>query len=76
MSKSNKVKKIIAETLHIPTEAVTDELGIGLIPQWDSMGNMAVIAALEEQLAIEFPIEELFELNSVRAIIEGVEKIS
>ncbi|MBD5336692.1 MAG: acyl carrier protein [Bacteroides sp.] len=76
MSKSNKVKNIIAETLRIPTEAVTEELGIGSIPQWDSMGNMAIIAALEEQLGIEVPIEDLFDLNSVSAIIDKIEKVS
>lgn len=75
MSTSNKVKEIIAESLHIPLESVSDDLGIGSIPEWDSMGNMAVIAALEEQLGIEFPIEDLFDLNSVSAIIEEIEKI-
>ena len=75
MSISNKVKEVIAETLHIPLESVSDDLGIGSIPEWDSMGNMAVIAALEEQLGIEFPIEDLFDLNSVSAIIEEIEKI-
>ena len=75
MSTSNKVQEVIAETLHIPLESVSDDLGIGSIPEWDSMGNMAVIAALEEQLGIEFPIEDLFDLNSVSAIIEEIEKI-
>ena len=75
MSISNKVKEIIAETLHLSPESVSDDLGIGAVPEWDSMGNMAVIAALEEQLGIEFPIEDLFDLNSVSAIIEEIEKI-
>ena len=75
MSTSNKVQEVIAETLHIPLESVSDDLGIGSIPEWDSMGNMAVIAALEEQLGIEFPIEDLFDLNSVSGIIEEIEKI-
>ena len=52
MSISSKIKEIIAETLHIPLESVTDDLSIGAIPQWDSMGNIAVIAALEEKLDI------------------------
>ncbi len=76
MDKSNQIKSIIAETLKINPEEVTDDLGIGAIPQWDSMGNMAVIAALEEQLGIEFPLEDLFDLNSVKAIIEEIGKIT
>lgn len=76
MSISSKIKEIIAETLHIPLESVTDDLSIGAIPQWDSMGNIAVIAALEEKLDIEIPIEDLFDLNSVRSIVNEIVKIN
>ena len=76
MSISSKIKEIIAETLHIPVESVTDDLSIGAIPQWDSMGNIAVIAALEEKLDIEIPIEDLFDLNSVRSIVNEIVKIN
>ena len=76
MSISSKIKEIIAETLHIPLESVTDDLSIGAIPQWDSMGNIAVIAALEEKLDIEIPIEDLFDLNSVSSIVNEIVKIN
>ena len=55
---------------------ITESLAIGDIEQWDSMGNMAIIAAIEDQMGIEFPIDELFELNSVKALIDEIEKIS
>lgn len=55
---------------------ITESLAIGDIEQWDSMGNMAIIAAIEEQLHIEFPLDDLFELNSVQALISEIEKIS
>lgn len=76
MTTSEKVKDIIAQTLNIDISEVTDSLAIGDIDQWDSMGNMAIVAAIEEQLGIEFPIEDLFELNSVISIITEIEKIS
>ena len=76
MSISRKIKEIIAEALHIPLELVTDDLSIGGIPQWDSMGNIAVIAALEEKLNIEIPIEDLFDLNSVSSIVNEIVKIN
>lgn len=67
-----KVKRIIADTLHVPLETVTLDLSIGDIKEWDSMGNIAIIAALEEQLGIEFPIDELFELTSVKAFVDKI----
>lgn len=68
----DKVKQIIAETLHVPLDVVTLDLSIGDIKEWDSMGNIAIIAALEEKLNIEFPIDELFELTSVKALVEKI----
>lgn len=72
---TERVYQIIAGTLNIPVETVTPELGIGVIDQWDSMGNMAVMAALEEQLGIEIPIEDLFDLTSVEAILTEINKL-
>lgn len=76
MGISDKVKEIIAQTLNVDENIVSDSLAIGGIEQWDSMGNMAIIAALEEKLGIEFPIEDLFELNSVSAIVSEIEKLN
>lgn len=75
MITSKEIKEIIAQTLNVDVLKITDSLAIGDIEQWDSMGNMAIIAALEEKLGIEFPIEDLFELNSVSSILSEIEKL-
>lgn len=69
------IRKIIAETIRVDEAAVTSDLSVGDIAEWDSMGNVAIIAAIEEQLQIEFPIEDLFELNSVASLVEAVNKL-
>lgn len=70
-----KVREVIAETLNVDVEAITPELATGEIEEWDSMGNVAIIAALEEQMEVEFPIEDLFELNSVEAFVNKIKEI-
>lgn len=70
-----QVQDIIAATLNIDKTAVTENLSAGDIEEWDSMGNMAIIAAIEEQMDVEFPIEDLFDLNSVKSLVEAVEKL-
>lgn len=76
MTTFEKIREIIATTLNVAPEIITESLSIGDIEQWDSMGNMAIIAAIEAQMGIEFPIDDLFELNSVNALIDEIEKIS
>lgn len=72
---TDKIKSIIASTLNIPLAEVTDDLSVGDIPQWDSMGNMAIIAAIEELFGIEIPLEDLFDLNSVESIKSEISKL-
>ena len=70
-----KVKEIIAEALHVDKEVLTDDLSIGGIPEWDSVGNLTIISALEEGLDIEIPIDDLFELTSIKSLVEEIEKL-
>lgn len=75
MSTFDHIKLIIASSLGIDAQLITEDMAIGDVEQWDSMGNMAIIAALEEKLGIEFPIEDLFELSSVSAIVNEIDKL-
>ena len=72
----SRVKEIIARVLNVDLELITDELSSGDIPQWDSVGNLAIISTLEQDLDLEFPLEDLFDLTSVRSIIDEVNKLT
>lgn len=69
MSLEEEIKNIIAETLNVDTSAITPDLGINDIPEWNSMGNLAIMSALEEKLEVEIPMEDLFDLTNVQSII-------
>lgn len=71
----SQVVKIISEVLNVPSEIITADLSIGDIPEWDSMGNLAVIARLESELGIDFPVEELMDLTSVRHIVDRISQL-
>lgn len=70
-----QVKKIIADALHVDEEVLTDDLSIGGIPEWDSVGNLTIISALEEGMGVEIPLDDLFELTSIKALVEEIEKL-
>ncbi len=68
-----EVKTILAEALEVPPTAITDDLTIGDLPQWDSMGHMTVISLLEEKFGIEASTDLIAELVSVPAIVKHLE---
>ena len=70
-----KVKEIIAKALHVDKEVLTDDLSIGGIPEWDSVGNLTIISALEEGLDVEIPLDDLFDLTSIKSLVEEIEKL-
>ena len=72
----SRVKEIIARVLNVDINIVTDDLSSGEIPEWDSVGNLAIISTLEQELEIEFPLEVLFDLTSVRTIIYEVNRLT
>ena len=70
-----QVVEIIAEALGVVPEKITPDLAIGDIPEWSSMAQMRLISTLEQRLEIEFPIEDLFDLTTVQAIVDEVNKV-
>lgn len=72
---NEEVVAIIAEVLGVTPEQLHPEMSIGDIPAWSSMAQMRLISTLEQRLEIEFPIEDLFDLTNVGAIVAEVEKM-
>ena len=70
-----RIKEIIADTLGIDIERITDDLAAGDIEEWDSVGNLTIISTIEEELEVDIPIEDLYELNNVKAIVEEIIKL-
>ena len=68
-----KLEKLVADTLAIPVERVSDSLSIDDCDEWTSMKQVALISALESAYATELDIMESIEMDSVGAIREVLE---
>lgn len=75
MDYKERIKEIIADTLGIDIERITDDLTAGDIEEWDSVGNLTIISTIEEELEVDIPIEDLYELNNIKAIVEEIIKL-
>ena len=59
-----KLKSIFAESLGIDESTVTDTLAYAMIPQWDSVAHMALIAAIEEGFDIMIDTEDVIDMST------------
>ena len=63
MSDSEKYQQAFKETFMVDEEKLAD-LKYQDIPEWDSVGHMALMAALEENFQIELDIDDIIEFSS------------
>lgn len=75
MNYLSETKEIIAEILKLPVEQIDVEAEMTDIEGWDSLRNVMILSQLEEHFDIMFPPDDIFDLTSVKAFAEEIEKI-
>lgn len=70
-----ETKEIVASVLNMPVEQLDTEADMTDIEGWDSLRNVMILSQLEEHFDIMFPPDDIFDLTSVRAFAEEIEKI-
>lgn len=68
-----ELRKILIDTFRNSTipEDISD-LKMGDFDEWDSLGNFNLILAIEQNFKIQFKIEDMEKLNSIKEIKKGI----
>jgi acyl carrier protein len=66
MAKQRLIRCFV-EALGVAPETVTDGLAYNSIRQWDSVGHMALVAAIEAEFNVMLDTDEIIGLSSVAA---------
>lgn len=72
---ADEIREIIAHELNVPVTNVKDDLGAGDLIEWDSLGHMRIITAIENRFGKKIEEEKLFELETVADLINAFGKI-
>lgn len=70
-----EVRKIVAQILELEESELPVDMEMDQIGEWDSIRNVMILAKLEEHYDILFPEDDVFDLVSVKALAEEVEKL-
>ena len=68
MTNIEKYKNAFVESLDIPLENV-ERATMDSVTSWDSIGQMSLIAMLEETFNIELKPDDIIGINSYKAVI-------
>ena len=73
MSTLESYKKVFAETFEIKEEE-TLQLEYMSIPQWDSVGHMTLMGALEDEFDVVLEMDDIIDFSSFKKGIETLAK--
>ena len=70
MSNKEKYRKLFIEALSLKKETVNDNLKYNDIPEWDSIGHMSLISAIEEAFNISMETDDIIDFSSYKRGME------
>ncbi|MDB2637617.1 acyl carrier protein [Alphaproteobacteria bacterium] len=74
MSNKAKYDEIFIETFEISADQLNESLEYQSIGQWDSVGHMALIAALEDAFDIMLEMDDIVDFGTYLTGIETMKK--
>lgn len=69
MSVFEQLRSIMATALEIPVDVIKDSSRMEDIEEWDSLGHVHIMVALESAFDIYLDVEDFAELDNVPAIL-------
>lgn len=70
-----KIIRIISDVLEVQESQISIKTGIGDVPEWDSIKQMQIIIALEEEYSVEFSENDLVEANNVKKLCQYISSL-
>ena len=64
MENNKKYEKVFIDCFSVDKNRLKKDLKYNTIPQWDSVGHMSMIAALEEAFNITFEMDDIIDFSS------------
>ena len=74
MNNKQKYDQAFVKTFSIDESKLDDNLEYNTIPEWDSVGHMGLIAALEEQFDIMMEMDDIIDFSSYKKGFELIAK--
>jgi acyl carrier protein len=63
-----KLKAAFGEALNYTGDGFSDALSPEDVPNWDSLGHLRLVTALQEKFGVEFDVDEIMRMEDVGKI--------
>lgn len=66
MSLNDRLRAVFIDALELPEGADVENLKYRDIQQWDSLGHMTLVAAIEDEFAVQLETEQVIDMSSFK----------
>ena len=68
----NRISKIASEIFCVPVSEIYKDTQQGDLENWDSLGHLNLILAIEEKLEVKFLSIDILNMKSIKEIAERI----
>ncbi len=65
-----EVKKVVLGQLKIDESLYNEDLAAGDIPEWDSLGHVNLLMAIEEHFQVSFDVADAVDIESIADLVD------
>ena len=66
MENENKLRKTFCSALSVAEDKIDDSLEYNGIPEWDSIGHMTLISAIEDEFKISIETDDIIDFSGFK----------
>lgn len=74
MNSKDRYSKIFKSALNLDNSKFSEEIKYNEVEEWDSIGHMTLISALEEEYKITFETDDIIDFSSFKKGIDILKK--
>ncbi|MDB4691623.1 acyl carrier protein [Verrucomicrobia bacterium] len=67
---SDEVKSIVIKQLKVDASVLHEDLGAGDIPEWDSLGHVNLLMAVEEHFGVSFDVSDAVDIETLGDLVD------
>lgn len=67
---TNRVRHVAARVFELPASDIDDDCAYKSIAEWDSVGHMDLLVALEAEFGFDLQPPQISQLTSIRRIVD------
>jgi acyl carrier protein len=76
MPVQERLRKVFVSALELGPEVDVDHLAQRVDPNWDSVGHMALVVAIEDEFGVEFAPTDVIAMDSFEAAVRIVGELA